>query len=193
MSLTPAFEIGVWNAWIFMSYLLLSFIPFFYIATKRSSPSVKDTGLSKVAKMFAGSSKILLLPATIYSIFLPMKTGTVWFYAGLPIALMGLLAYTIVLENWATTPVNSEISRGLYRYSRHPMYLSMFVFLLGLGILTASWVMLLFFVIFVVGCAVYTNVEERSCIEKWGDSYRGYMARTPRWLGIPKGDKPAYT
>jgi protein-S-isoprenylcysteine O-methyltransferase Ste14 len=186
MALIPVFDIGVWNAWIFMAYLLLSFIPFFYIASKKNSPSVKGSRLSRVAMMFASSAKILLLPATIYSIFLPMKLGTIWFYAGLPIALIGLMAYTIVLINWDTTPINSEISRGLYRYSRHPMYLTMFVFLLGLGILTASWVMLLFFIVFVVGCAAYTNAEEQSCIEKWGDSYRGYMARTPRWLGIPK-------
>jgi protein-S-isoprenylcysteine O-methyltransferase Ste14 len=186
MSLVPAFDIGVWNAWIFMAYLLLSFIPFFYIATKKNSPSVKDTELSRTPRFFAASSKIILLPATIYSIFLPMKLGTAWFYVGLPVTLIGLLAYTAVLVNWATTPINSEISRGLYRYSRHPMYVAMFVFLLGLGILTASWIMLLFFVVFVVGCAAYTNAEERSCIEKWGDSYRGYMARTPRWLGIPK-------
>jgi protein-S-isoprenylcysteine O-methyltransferase Ste14 len=188
MSLIPAWELGVWNAWIFMAYLLLSFVPFFYIAAKKSSPSVKETGLPRIAMMFATSSKLLLLPATIYSIFLPIKLGTVWFYTGLPVTLIGLMAYTIVLVNWATTPINNEISRGLYRYSRHPMYVTMFVFLLGLGILTASWIMLLFFAVFVVGCVVYADVEERSCIEKWGDSYRGYIARTPRWLGIPKAE-----
>jgi protein-S-isoprenylcysteine O-methyltransferase Ste14 len=186
MSLTPAFDIGVWNAWIFMAYLLLSFIPFFYIAIKKNAPSVKETGLSRIPMMFATSSKILLLPAMIYSIFLPMKLSTAWFYTGLPITLIGLMAYTIVLVNWATTPVDSEVSRGLYRYSRHPMYVTMFVFFLGLGILTASWVMLLLFVIFVVGCVVYADVEEQSCIEKWGEAYRKYISRTPRWLGTPK-------
>ena len=186
MSLIPAWEIGVWNAWIFMAYLLVSFIPFFYIAIKKSAPSVKETGLSRIPMMFATSSKILMLPAMIYSIFLPMKLGTIWFYAGLTIALIGLVAYTVVLINWATTPIDSQVSRGLYRCSRHPMYVTMFVFFLGLGILTASWVMLLLFAVFVIGCVVYADVEERSCVEKWGDAYRDYMDRTPRWIGIPK-------
>lgn len=186
MTLIPAFEIGVWNAWIFMAYLLLSFIPFVYVAIKKSVPSVEESGLSRVAKIFANSSKLLLFPTMVYSIFLPMKLGTAWFYVGLPITLIGLIGYTIVLVNWATTPLDNQVSRGLYRYSRHPMYVTMFVFLLGLGIVTASWVLLLLFIVFVVGCVVFTNVEEQGCLQKYGDSYRAYMNRTPRWIGIPK-------
>jgi protein-S-isoprenylcysteine O-methyltransferase Ste14 len=186
MSPVPAFDIGVWNAWIFMAYLLLSFIPFFYIAIKKSAPSVKKARLPVVSMFFASSSKILILPGMVYSIFLPMKLGSAWFYIGLPVTLIGLAAYTIVLVNWGTSPQNNHVSGGLYRYSRHPMYLGMFIFFLGLGILTASWLMLLLFVVFVIGCVVYADIEERSCIEKWGDSYREYITRTPRWLGIPK-------
>ena len=186
MSLIPAFEIGVWNAWIFMAYLLLSFIPFLYIATKRHSPSIKESTLSMVAKILASSSKLFLFPAMVYSIFLPMKLGTAWFYVGLPITLIGLIAYTIVLVNWATTPLYNQVSRGLYRYSRHPMYVTIFVFLLGLCIVTASWVLLMLFIVFVVGCVVFANVEEQSCLDKYGDAYREYMNRTPRWIGIPK-------
>ena len=111
MSLVPAFEIGVWNAWIFMAYLLLSIIPFMYVAIKKDSPSVKETGLSRVSMMFATSSKLFLLPAMIYSLFLPLRLGTVWFYVGLPVTLTGLIGYTLVLINWATTPLDNQISR----------------------------------------------------------------------------------
>jgi protein-S-isoprenylcysteine O-methyltransferase Ste14 len=31
--------------------------------------------------------------------------------------------------------------------------------------------------------------EESSTLEKYGDSYRVYKERTPRWLGLPKSDK----
>ena len=186
MTLIPAFEIGVWNAWIFMAYLLLWMIYFIYIAIKKDVPSVEESGLSKIAKIFASSSKLLLFPVMVYSIFLPMKLDTAWFYVGLPITLIGMIAYTIVLVNWATTPLDNQVSRGLYHYSRHPMYVTMFVFLLGLGIVTASWVLLLLFIIFVVGCVVFVNVEEQSCLDKWGDAYRKYMQRTPRWIRIPK-------
>ena len=163
-----------------MAYMLLSMIPFIYIAIKKRAPSVEESGLSRVAKMFASSSKLLLFPAMVYSIFLPLKLGTAWFYVGLPITLIGLIAYTIVLVNWATTPLDNQVSGGLYRYSRHPMYVTMFVFLLGLGIVSASWILLLLCIVFVVGCVVFVNVEEQSCLDKWGDAYREYMHRIPR-------------
>ncbi|MFC1860406.1 methyltransferase family protein [Chloroflexota bacterium] len=97
-----------------------------------------------------------------------------------------MIALTIVLANWATTPHNAPITKGLYRYSRNPMYVTTFVFLLGLGIITASWILLLLFIVFVVGCVIYAGVEEQSCLDKYGDSYHEYMNRTPRWIGLPK-------
>ncbi len=189
MSLIPAFEIGVWNAWIFMLYLILSFPFFIRIAIKRGAPSTEESELSMAGKIVAYSSKLLLVPALVYSIFLPLRLGTMWFYIGLPITLIGLITYTVVLVNWATTPLNGPVSRGLYRYSRHPMYVTIFVFLLGLGIATASWIFLLFFIVFVVGCVAFANVEEQGCLQKYGDAYHEYMNRTPRWIGMPKSGK----
>jgi protein-S-isoprenylcysteine O-methyltransferase Ste14 len=33
------------------------------------------------------------------------------------------------------------------------------------------------------------GAEEPFLIEKYGDTYREYMNRTPRWIGIPKSEK----
>jgi protein-S-isoprenylcysteine O-methyltransferase Ste14 len=186
MSAIPAFEIGIWNAWIFMSYLLLSFVFFTYIAIKHGAPSHNESGLSRSGKIVAFSSKLILLPALVYSIFLPLKLGTMWFFVGLPIMLIGLITYTAVLVDWATTPLNEPVSRGLYRYSRHPMYVTMFVFFIGLGIATASWIILLYSILLLVSCIVFANAEEQGCLNKYGSAYREYMNRTPRWIGIPK-------
>lgn len=30
------------------------------------------------------------------------------------------------------------------------------------------------------------SAEERYCLYMYGDDYRKYMKRTPRWIGIPK-------
>jgi protein-S-isoprenylcysteine O-methyltransferase Ste14 len=182
----PVFEIGVWNAWIFMSYLLLSFVFFTYVALRHDAPSQKDIGLSKSGMTLASSSKLILLPVLIYSIFLPLKLGTLWFSIGLPITLIGLIAYTVVLVNWANTPHDEPVSRGLYRYSRHPMYVTMFVFFIGLGIATASWIILLCAVLLMAGCVAFAKAEEQGCISKYGNTYREYMNKTPRWIGLPK-------
>ena len=188
MSLVPAFEIGLWNAWIFMLYNVLT-IPFFLrIARRRgaSSPASALAAMSRTRKVIIYSSKILYVPAVIYSVFLPLKLGTAWFYVGLPIALTGLITGTIVLVNWATAPPDEPVTRGLYRYSRHPMYLTGFMFLLGVSIATASWVFVLFTIFITVVSLYSAGLEEAGCLEKYGDAYRKYMNSTPRWIGIPK-------
>ena len=191
MSLIPAFEIGLWNAWIFMLYQILTF-PIFFRLAKKNTRGMKEPklDLSKTKKIFLIFSKLILAPAAIYSIFLPLKLGTIWFHVGLPITLVGLVTYTIVLVNWAKTPPGKPVARGLYRYSRHPMYITSFLFFLGLGVATASWLFLLFAIVFIIGAVVFIDFEEKSTLKQFGDAYRKYMNRTPRWIGIPKSGPP---
>jgi protein-S-isoprenylcysteine O-methyltransferase Ste14 len=190
MSLIPAFEIGLWNAWIFMLVDALTLPVFLRIVRNRQSPSPEKAmaGISRTEKIILYASKVLYVPALIYSIFLPLKLGTMWFYVGLPITLIGLIAGVMVLVNWATTPPDEPVTRGLYRYSRHPMYVAAFVMYVGLGIACASWVFLLFAVAITVVSFVYADAEEQLTLEMYGDSYHEYMDRTPRYIGIPKSE-----
>jgi protein-S-isoprenylcysteine O-methyltransferase Ste14 len=192
LSLIPAFEIGLWNAWIFMLLEVLTFPLFTRIATGRA-PEVEGksqvAAMSRTARITLYSSKIIYIPAFIYSVFLPLKLGTVWLYVGLPITLMGFIAGVIVILNWAASPHGEPVTNGLYRYSRHPMYVTSFVFFLGVSIATASWVFLLFTILLIAASFYFAPVEERSCLEKYGDAYREYMNRTPRYIRIPKSSR----
>jgi len=78
MPLIPAFQIGTWNAWIFMLYELLIVIIFIGVGTARVAGTDQEqpASLSKAEKLLFSSSKLVLLPAGIYSIFLPLKLGT---------------------------------------------------------------------------------------------------------------------
>jgi protein-S-isoprenylcysteine O-methyltransferase Ste14 len=186
MPLVPAFEIGLWNAWILTIYQVLAIPSLFYIAGKRGSTHDEELDISTTKRVISGFTKMLVFLILIYSIFVPLKLGTMWFYIGLPITLLGLVTRAIALGNWATTPLNEPITRGLYHYSRHPMYLTDFLFLMGLGIATASWILLLFSILWFATGFILANPEELDCLKKYGDSYRQYMNRTPRWIGLPK-------
>jgi protein-S-isoprenylcysteine O-methyltransferase Ste14 len=191
MSLIPAFEIGVWNAWIFMLLDVLTFPLFFRVAKGRAPESEgksQVSALSRTERITLYSSKIIYIPAFIYSIFLPLKLGEVWFYVGLPITLTGFIAGVIVILNWAASLPGEPVTNGLYRYSRHPMYVTAFVFFLGVSIATASWVFLLFTILLIAASFYFAPVEEQSCLEKYGDAYREYSNRTPRYIGIPKSE-----
>jgi len=188
MSLIPAFEIGVWNAWIFMSVFILQMLAVMLLSKriwKRSGPpaDVKKNKLEKSAPMIGNSAWGL---ATLYSIFLPLKLGTLWFYIGFPIFFLGLMILAIATADFATAPAEKPATKGAYHFSRHPLYLSSFMIYIGTGIATASWVFLVLGIANIFWVSIEVQVEERYCLEKYGDSYRQYMKRTPRWLGIPK-------
>jgi protein-S-isoprenylcysteine O-methyltransferase Ste14 len=127
----------------------------------------------------------------VYSVFLPLQLGTMWLYVGLPITLIGLVGIILVLIAWIKTPAGQPVTRGVYRFSRHPMYVAMVLILLGVSVISASWVFLLFAIITAVGVTrpFSVKIEEAQCLGHYGAAYREYMNRTPRWIGIPKSDK----
>ena len=181
MQLIPEFEIGLINAWILIAIFLILFIlpQFFKDIGKKIVHSEKEKKLSR----FIAPIAVILW---IYSIFLPLKTGTAWLYAGISIYVLGMIIGIIAIVSIATTPAGKPFTKGMYRYSRHPLSASMFLVLLGIGVATASWLYLLLLAILMVVNHYLINIEELSCIEKFGDTYRKYMKRTPRWIGIPK-------
>ncbi|HEX76267.1 MAG TPA: isoprenylcysteine carboxylmethyltransferase family protein [Dehalococcoidia bacterium] len=193
MSLIPAFEIGVWNAWILqvISFLTLS-APNIFMSKEekervnRSTESTMLSKLSKTEKWLALSTHVVIMPlAFIYSIFLPLKLGTAWLYVGLPIFTLSLVMSLIATYNFAATPLGEPVTIGIYRISRHPVYLSGFVMYVGIGIACASWVLLLCAVLWIVFWQIAVPAEERFLVEQYGDAYREYIDRTPRWIGIP--------
>ena len=188
MSAIPAFSIGVWNAWIFMLFELLTFPLFFRVATPRApkEESHNVAALPKVKRTLLYSSKIIYVPAFIYSIFLPIQLGTLWFYIGLPITLIGFITGIIVILNWAASPRGKPVTNGFYHYSRHPLYVTAFIFFLGVSIITASWVFLLFTVLLIAASFYFAPLEEESCLAQFGTAYRDYMNKAPKSMGIPK-------
>jgi protein-S-isoprenylcysteine O-methyltransferase Ste14 len=99
---------------------------------------------------------------------------------------LGVVVGQLPLIPFLTTPIDEPVTTGIYRYSRHPIYLALLVQLLGIGIASASWLFLLFMAVLVSLGNTAITPEERGCLDKYDDAYREYMNRTPRWIGIPK-------
>jgi protein-S-isoprenylcysteine O-methyltransferase Ste14 len=186
MSAIPAFEIGVWNVWLLMLPLFL--IPAIMSSIKKGlfKKTESTANLSRREKRVFVVSKVVLVLTFLCSIFLPLRSGTLWFYIGLPISLLGIAMYIIVSVNIANTPVDRPVTEGLYRYSRHPMYIASIPALVGAGIASASWLLLLLSILFAVTHLMNGIYEERLCLVAYGSVYQEYLDRTPRWIGIPK-------
>jgi protein-S-isoprenylcysteine O-methyltransferase Ste14 len=186
----PALEIGFWNAWIFMLLILLP-LPLVGLLRRgvfQTTASIRASVVSGTEQKIYILSHVVLLALAIYSIFLPLQLGTTWFSIGLPLYLLGLTLQMIAYVNVATSPVDEPVTKGLYRYSRHPMYVALPFSLIGTGLASASWPFLLLSAIVVITQLLNAIPEERECLEAYGNAYREYMNRTPRWIGIPKSE-----
>lgn len=83
------------------------------------------------------------------------------------------------------TPHNTVhfVTRGLYRYTRNPMYVGLLVMLIGWSLCLGSLSPFLF-LFFFVRVITWSQImpEEKILIEKFGEKYEEYMKKTPRWL-----------
>jgi protein-S-isoprenylcysteine O-methyltransferase Ste14 len=192
VSLIPAFEIGVWNVWILMvAWVFFHVIPldwpiFRYDTKARSKKGGASPPYNKTEKIFSNLGTLVGIILFIYSIFLPLPLGTPLLYAGIGLFVVGLVIFEIAMISWSTTSIDEPITKGLYRYSRHPIYIGVFVQYIGIGIASASGLFLLISIVSIILTILISPAEERFCLKKYGNTYCEYMDRTPRWIGIPK-------
>ena len=189
MSLIPEFELGVWNAWILMLSSFGIMIPLWILARLRgwkSSSRPASWPLNETEKKLDRIANLFSLAFIIYSVFLPLKLGTAWFYVGLLVYLFGMIFSFVAAHNLNSTPADRVATKGLYRISRNPGYLGMLIFFIGIGLACASWLFLLLGAIAQILQNICLDAEERWCLETYGDAYRDYMNSTPRWIGKPR-------
>jgi protein-S-isoprenylcysteine O-methyltransferase Ste14 len=175
MSLIPEFELGLWNAWIFVLSFLLMFIVWEILNRLRGQKgSIRPDKppFNENEKKLYGISQLIFWASVIYSFFLPLKLVTAWFYVGLLVYLFGMIFTIVAGMSLDNTPMNRPAAKGLYRISRNPIYLGTFLIFIGTGIACASWLFLLLVAVFIVLYDILIAPEERWCLEKYGDAYR---------------------
>jgi protein-S-isoprenylcysteine O-methyltransferase Ste14 len=114
----------------------------------------------------------------------------------LPLFLVGLLlmAAGVFIRQWAifvlgrffTADVRvrsgqTVVSRGPYRWVRHPSYSGLIVFFLGFGLALSNWASLaLLLVVPTFGLVLRIHSEERALVAAFGDEYRRFGSTRAR-------------
>jgi len=190
MSWIPEFEIGIWNAWLFIIWpIILNILGRFIFKEKNVSGRPIISVPRKFEKILSIIPKVSLIIGFIYSIFLPLQLNTIWFYIGLLIFLSGLILQLVVLYTLRKAKPDRPWTTGPYRYSRHPIYFGLFLMIIGISIMSLSWLFLLIVIIFAIPLLMAVPVEEQYCLKTYGKEYQEYIDRTPRWIGLPKSKK----
>jgi protein-S-isoprenylcysteine O-methyltransferase Ste14 len=80
-------------------------------------------------------------------------------------------------------PPSTLVIRGLYRYVRNPMYLSVSLIVLGEALLTRSRPLLVYWAVWFAIVNIFVMAyEEPSLRRRFGDAYLQYSHRVGRWL-----------
>lgn len=148
-------------------------------ALSRAAFFAPQRGAEKPAGLIYQITNIFLL---LYPLFL--KTGTAQPQLTLGLVLYGmgiavLVASTAAFAKPAETGINTK---GIYRFSRNPMYIGYFLYFLGCAVLAHSTVMYIILLIFQVSAHFVILSEERWCLKEFGEEYQNYMEKVRRYL-----------
>ena len=74
------------------------------------------------------------------------------------------------------------VTRGPYRWVRHPFYVTAALLMASVTLLTANWLIGVSTLLILALLAVRTPKEEEMLLRKFGDDYRRYRATTGRFI-----------
>ena len=185
-----AFPVSLVQFWLFLA-LSLVFFAFLIRAAMRkgNEPAGQRDNRSRLGIILqsigiglAGFGPTLPILPPDHPAAIAGSIGVVAFMGG-AIALFAASSRALG-KNWsvvARTRGDHELVRhGPYAYIRHPIYLGMLMFLLGLAVAVGHLVQLVVAVpVFLIGTVIRTRIEDRLLEERFGPAFRDYASSTP--------------
>ena len=187
MELIPQFAIGWLNGWLLIVfyYVAYGFLFLSFPKNVRSRLYVFDrSNWSKKQKASNIIGKIIVIVFLVLMIFTPLKLGSIAFILGMVLYTIGLAGFIAALINFKNTPQDQPVTHGLYRISRNPQILMGFIAGIGMGFAIGSWIVILLGIPAIFFGRYKIMGEEQACLKRYGESYRTYMKRVPRYLLI---------
>jgi len=118
----------------------------------------------------------------VYSIFVPIKLDSVYFYIGIVIYSIGIIYSISGMWVFAKADLTKPVTKGVYKYTRHPMQVMYYFSWIGLGFIGGSWIIIIYAFIFPILALPSLIAQEEDCMKKYGAEYIEYLKKTPRFL-----------
>ncbi len=147
-------------------------------ALARAAHFAPTRGVEKLMYLFYQASTLGII---VYSFFITVIAKADWLAAGIVVYALGALLLALATADYAK-PSRGVCQRGLYRFSRNPMYVAYFVCFIGCALLTQSWILFALVCVFQISAHWIILSEERWCIERLGEEYIRYMRRVRRYI-----------
>lgn len=122
-----------------------------------------------------------------------------WGIIDLTLLTIGLVIFLVSFIFWLINLKRGGglITNGIYRFVRHPQYLGIILFTLGITIRSLRPISLIAWITLLTGYLILASLEEKSLLEIYGQKYNEYSKRTafiipylkfniPEWLSVRK-------
>lgn len=140
------------------------------------------SGWDEKQKIFTIVGKVFSLICLILIILTSLKVNTSIFIVGLMLYAIGIIGLVVAMLNYKDTPPDQPVTRGVYKISRHPQIVSLFIMLLGICIAIGSWPALFALILSKLFQHFGILAEEEVCLRRYGESYRAFMEQVPRYF-----------
>jgi protein-S-isoprenylcysteine O-methyltransferase Ste14 len=179
-------EITVYSLWmILIPYMILAWI-IMAVGDRLRGVKIEDEDHLQPDRMISALIPYLVLIAV--SVLTPIKGGGL-FWLGLGLTVISLVVYISAISAFVAAK-RGVTKIGIYRISRNPMYVSLFILLIGfvlmawqVGIITGLLAAIVS--LWIAGTIHWTILtEERFLESKYGDEYLSYKRRVSRYIGV---------
>ena len=132
----------------------------------------------------------MINPAWMAWSAVPLPESLRWAGAALAPLGIALLVWTFralgpnLTDTVVTRQAHTLVTRGPYRFVRHPLYCSAAILTIAMSLMMANWFALATGASAVALLAVRSRTEEDKLLARFGDSYRAYCSGTGRF--VPK-------
>ena len=185
MQWMPPLSFGWLNGWIPLLLLALTDGVLFLVFPRQVVARLFDrSGWTQQQVVYTVIGKLCALGCLVLLILTPLKLGSAVFIVGAVAVILGLIGLTKALFDFRNTPPGEPVERGIYNLSRHPQIVMSSVVLLGGCIAIGSWTALLMLLAARFFSHFGIVAEEEVCLRQYGESYRAYMERVPRYFVI---------
>ena len=178
-------SLSVWSLWIILVVILVFAGAGMAIGNKLRGEKIENKEDHANAKT-GFLSMPPLLSLLVLCIFTPIVTGPL-FWAGCLLNLAAGVVYILSITAFVTAR-RGVTTVGIYRLSRNPMYVAMFMIFAGFVLMawSASPIMGLLAALILLWNTVTTHWmilgEERFLQERYGETYLSYKHVTPRYV-----------
>ena len=146
--------------------------------------TLRPLGLATMGGVVA----FVLNPAWMAWASAPLPAALRWagVAVGVPTVALGIWTFRSIGRNITDTVVTRRehrlVTHGPYRFVRHPFYVTTGLALVANSLTTANWFIALTGAGALALMVIRTTTEEAKLVERFGDDYRRYMARTGRFF-----------